>query len=216
MLRRRTRWLGWASAVAAGLASAPADAGEPFLHGHPPEAQPVQGRRVGPLRRLFRHTGYTIHDKFIGRPDLFIDPPVGFSVRESFAVNEARAEQHRFTLYRSDFLAGTNTLSPTGADRLTNLACRLHAWPGPLVIEWTPDAPELAGVRRNAVVALLEQAGVPVDPGRVVVGPSAYHGQLGPDAANNYDAWLYRDQLAPITYTLPPTDTSTFGSRGGN
>ena len=151
----------------------------------------------GTIGTVVNHVGFTVHDHFIGYPDQFVEPPVGFYLNESFHVMKAKADPHRFFLYRSDFLAGTDRLSPTGATRFNQMAGRLPGWLGPLLIEWTPDQPGLDRARRSAVLAALQQAGVPVGEERVVVAPSPYPGTLGTDAANYYDVMISRDQAAP-------------------
>ncbi|HEU5118819.1 MAG TPA: hypothetical protein VFT74_19660, partial [Isosphaeraceae bacterium] len=122
-----------------------------------------------------------------------------------------KADLHTFTLYRSDFLSGTTTLSPAGAQRLSFLASRLPRWGGPVVVEWTPDQPGLDAARRDAVATLLTGANLPVTPTRLVVGPSPYPGLLGVDSANNYDTLITRDLAAPRAYSLTPTSTADFG-----
>ncbi len=121
----------------------------------------------------------------------------------------AKADHHRFMLYRSDFLPGTNLLSPSGATRFNLMASRLPGWPGPVVIEWSPDEPGLAESRRAAVVATLLNAGLPVIPERVVIGPSPYPGTLGDDAGNYYTVMITRDRAAPANY---PTNSRISGA----
>ena len=53
----------------------------------------------------------------IGYPENFIEPPLGYYVREQLSLQVAKADPHRFTLYRTDFLPGTDRFSPGGADR---------------------------------------------------------------------------------------------------
>lgn len=169
----------------------------------------------GPVRRGVNHVGGVLQDNLIGYPQEFVEPPPGFYIYETFGVMKAKANTHRFTLYRSDFLAGTDRLSPAGAGRFNLMAARLRGWLGPVVIEWSPDQPGLAESRRAAVLALLGGIGCPVIPERVVVGPSPYPGSLGTDAANNYSIMITRDQQAPTTYSVSPTTGGGFsgGSR---
>jgi hypothetical protein len=200
----------WAQAPApvpvAGPVPVPASGPAPMLESH---------RRPGPIRRALHHVGFTLHDQFIGYPDQFIEPPVGFYLNETLHVMKAKADPHRFFLYRSDFLAGTDRLSPTGATRFNQMAGRLPGWLGPLLIEWTPDQPGLDRARRSAVLAALQQAGVPVGAERVAVAPSPYPGTLGADAANYYDVMISRDQAAPSGFSLSPTVSVISGSGGG-
>jgi hypothetical protein len=154
-------------------------------------------------------------DTFIGRPADFVEPPLGYYLRENFNLMKAKADPHRFTLYRTDFLDGSDRLSPSGASRFNLMASRLSGWLGPIVVEWSPDQPGLGESRRTAVIAALQGAGLPVVPERVLLAPSPYPGGLGADAVNYYNVMISRDQSAPASYTLTPTSSSGFGFSGG-
>jgi len=177
-----------------------------------PTAAPACERR-GPIHRLFHHTAHTLQDKFIGYPDAFVEPPLGFYVNEQLSLQVAKADPHRFTLYRTDFLPGTNVLSPIGASRFNIMINRVGAWPGPVTIEWTPDQPAVAEARRQAVLAMLQRTGLPIIPERVVVGPSPYPGGLGIEPANFYNNMTIRSQMASPAFALPPTESSASGVR---
>ena len=105
----------------------------------PPVTTPACNRR-GWLHRKFHHTAHTIQDKMIGYPENFVEPPLGHYINEQFTVQVAKADPHRFTLYRTDFLPGTSQFSPIGASRFNIMATRMAGWPGPITIEWTPEA----------------------------------------------------------------------------
>jgi hypothetical protein len=92
------------------------------------------------------------------------------------------------------------------------MASRLGCWLGPVTVEWTPDKPGLADTRRANIVAMLQKAGLPVVPERVVVGPSPYPGTFGADAQNNYSTLILRGQQAAASFSLTPTSTANFGS----
>jgi hypothetical protein len=162
-------------------------------------------RRQGALHRMFHHAAHTVHERFIGDPDTFREPPLGTYVREQFAVQAAKADQHRFMLYKSDFLPGENRFSPTGASRFNLMYGRMPGWIGPITIEWTPDEPGLAESRRRAVLETLARAGRPLPAERVVIGPSSFPGQMGTEAANNQGNIISRSQGAAATYSLTPT-----------
>jgi hypothetical protein len=162
--------------------------------------------RSAPLHQGLRHVFHVLQDNMIGYPAEFVEPPLGFFVNEQRALLRAKADPHRFTLYQTDFLEGTNCLSPVGASRFNLMATRLCSWPGPVIIEWSPDKPGVAESRRQAVLALLERTGLPVVPERVVIGPSPYPGMLGTNAANNYDIMISRDKQVPTAY-LPTRST---------
>ena len=133
----------------------------------------------GPLRRAAGRTFHVLQDNLIGYPQEFADPPLGSFNREVFGVMRAKADPHRFTLYKSDFLDGTARFSPNGASRFNLMSARMRSSLGPLLVEWTPDQPELAQARRAAVLETLKSLGQPVIPERVVIGPSPYPGIPG-------------------------------------
>ena len=74
---------------------------------------PAVCNRRGRLHRMFHHTAHTLEDDFIGHPDAFIEPPLGYYINQQFAVQVSKADPHRFTLYSSDFLPGTDRFSPS-------------------------------------------------------------------------------------------------------
>ena len=165
---------------------------------------PQSGERPGLFHRLLRHSAYTVHDKIIGYPENFIEPPLGYYVREQMSMQVAKADPHRFTLYRTDFLPGTDRFSPTGASRFNLMYSRLQGWMGPVLVEWTPDEPGLAEARRQTVLATLQRAGRPIIPERVVISPSPYPGAMGVEAVNDFNTIMNRRQQAPMTYPLTP------------
>jgi hypothetical protein len=146
---------------------------------------------------------------------MFYEPPPGYFARNIFGVMKAKADPHRFMLYRTDFLPGTNRLSPQGAMRFNLMASRLPGWLGPVVVEGTPDEPGMAEARRQAVLATLASVGQPVIPERVIIGPSLYPGTLGTDGGNYYNIMITRDTLAPSSFSLSPSLAGGSFSGGG-
>lgn len=195
--------------VIAGLAASPALAQGPPPHGYCAECG--NARRVGPIKRMLGHASYTLHDKVIGDPALFYEPPLGYSLNETQAMMVGRAQPHKFTFYRSDFIAGTTELSPSGQRRLAGMARNLSCWVGPVLVEWTPDSPALAESRKAAVVSMLQKSNPILLADRVVISPSPYRGMMGAEAANNFDNFITRHQAAARVYSLTPTSTSDFG-----
>ncbi|MFI5458710.1 MAG: hypothetical protein ACHRXM_25050 [Isosphaerales bacterium] len=182
-------------------AQAPAD-------GTPP---PAVCTRRGKLHRLFHHSAHTIQDKFVGYPDTFKEPPLGYYITEQLGVQVAKADTHRFTLYRSDFLPETSLFSPNGASRFNIMFARFPSWLGPISVEWTPEQPALAQSRRQAILDTMRQAGQPILAQRVVIIPSPYPGAVGTEASNNYSNTVIRSQGAAQTFALPPTETAASG-----
>jgi hypothetical protein len=173
---------------------------------------PVCNRR-GWLHRKFHHVEHTLQDKMIGYPENFVEPPLGYYVNEQLAVQVAKADTHRFTLYHTDFLPGTNQFSPSGASRFNIMATRFPGWLGPITIEWTPDQPELAQSRRQAIVEVLRQQGKPILADRVVIAPSPYPGAMGVEAAHNFGNTIVRSEMSAPAFALPPTESSAQGVR---
>ncbi len=209
---RRSQWRWRTGALAAGLLS-----GTHWAWAQPPYL-PIASAPIveGPTPLLYPEpTGRLLHEHYIGRPDMFYEPPPGYFVRNTFGVMKAKADPHRFMLYRTDFLPGTTRLSPLGAMRFNLMASRLPGWLGPVVVEWSPDEPGMAEARRQAVIATLAATGQPVIPERVVIGPSPFPGTLGTDGGNYYNIMITRDTQAPSSYSLSPSLSGVSFSAGG-
>jgi hypothetical protein len=177
------------------------------------------GHKNGLIHRAMRHVWHGLQDNLIGYPEEFVEPPLGAIRNEMTAQMVARADIHRYTLYRSDFLANSPLLTQDGARRLNEMAHRLPGWLGPLMIEVTPDRPGLAEARRDAVAEMLAKAGQPIGPERLVVGGSPYIGQPGTYAVNSHATLIQREVRAPMQYTVSPAETQTtsfiVGGNGG-
>jgi hypothetical protein len=209
MNKRASHVFNW-SCIAATLGLTPAAIAQVPAE---PDGPPVVCSRSGHLHRLFHRSAHVLQDKFVGYPQTFVEPPLGFYVNEQFAVQVGKADTHRFTFYRSDFLPGTNLFSPAGASRYNIMATRAPGWLGPITIEWTPEQPELAQERRQAIVAILTKAGNANAADRVVIAPSPYPGAMGIEAMNNFNNTIARTQLASPGFALSPTETAATGVR---
>ncbi len=197
---------------ALGLAASPALAQVPV-----PPTGPVTTphyKSKGPLHRVAARWSHKVHEHFIGDPALFVEPPLGYSVYETFGLMKAKADLHDFTLYRSDFVANTTQLSTGGAERLNRMVRRLDYWLGPILIEWTPETPTLAEERKAAVYNLMASASLPVVQERITVGPSPYHGINGDDAGLSHPIMIQRDARATALYPIPPIPVNSPGTGG--
>lgn len=213
MRNPRIRFAWWAgAAMASGLIAGAVGAQPPSPA--PETAQAYQ--RPGLFHRLFHHTAETLQDKMIGYPDNFIEPPLGTYVREQFCLEVAKADPHRFTLYRSDFLPGTARFSPGGAARFNRMYARISAAPDPIIVEWTPDEPGLAQARRKAVLETFQKAGRSMPAERVVIGPSPYPGAMGVEAAQHFNAVIGRNLSAEQNYPVTPQASSYTGTLTGS
>ncbi|WP_152054085.1 hypothetical protein [Tautonia marina] len=164
----------------------------------------------GPIARTAHHIGYTIKDRMIGEHERFAEPPLGWSVNRNFGAQQARAEIHRFTLYRTDFQSGSEQLNPGGLRRLGRMVSLLHCYNGPLLVEIDPNRPGLAEARRLAVLELAASNGTMLDPDRLIVGGSPFLGGRG-DLSEIYNGVvLDRSLRAPETYPVPPLPNADF------
>lgn len=215
----RLLWKASATALSAGLLAATSWAQAPAP---PPAPVAVPGVYCAPggpgngaVGGAIRHAGAALQWGVIGYPEYFYEPPAGAYVFTYYKTMSAKANPHRFTLYRTDFLPGTTLFSPTGATRFNLMASRLPRWQGAILVEWSPDEPGLAEARRAAVVALCQRAKLPVTAERVVIAPSPFPGEQGAIAGNNYNTVITRSQQAASSYSLPPSSASGFGGGGG-
>jgi hypothetical protein len=169
-----------------------------------------QGHAPGPIKRTAHHIGFTIQDKMIGYPEYFPQPPLGASNRQNMGAQVAQARLHSYTLYRTDFLAGTDQLTQLGAAKLARMTRALDCWAGPLLVEADPERPGLAEMRRESVAAALQKSGLGIDPNRLVVGMSPYLGGRGDIAGGasiitGYDGIVIRRSYeAPTNLPQPP------------
>lgn len=176
----------------------------PPMHAISPVQQP------GPIGRAFHHMGFTIKDRMIGEPERFIEPPLGWSVRQNFLAHRQKADIHRFTLYRTDFVYEGEQLTADGLRRLGRMMSTLQFYPGPLLVEDDPTRPGLAEARREAVIALAAQNGDTIEPSRMIVGRSPYLGGRG-DLSQIYEGVLIDRALrAPTVFSLNPNPNADF------
>ena len=80
-------------------------------------------------------------------------------------------------------------------------------------VEWTPEQPELAQSRRQAIVEIFRRQGQPILADRVVIAPSPYPGAMGVEAAHNFGNTIGRSQMSAPAFTLPPTESAAMGVR---
>jgi hypothetical protein len=108
-----------------------------------------------------------------GYPEYFEEAPFGSAVQAHKQVQISNGWAARAVLYHYDFYDGDTVLTPPGDRRLRELAAAFSYWGHyPLLIEATPERPALAIARRNYVVQLLHDNGIPA---RVDVGaPSGF------------------------------------------
>jgi hypothetical protein len=112
-----------------------------------------------------------LQDCFLGYPEEFQAPPLGYWVYAAYRTHVANAEAAGMVLSCYDFLDGSDVLNPRGKMRLAHIGALLPRNFAPVIIEPTGCAPALAEARRLAVLNALAQGPFPIPPERVVVGP---------------------------------------------
>ena len=134
----------------------------------------VEHKRRSPIWRR-------LQGRLYGYPEEFVPRPLGAAVYDHGLAMTANAAAARLTLYDFDFDAGSDQLSPRGAEQLGRLVPQMLASPFPLLIERTLD-PSLAARRRENVAIRLAQGPYPLPPDRVVVGTPIATGLSGINA----------------------------------
>ena len=150
-----------------------------------------------------------------GDPRYFAEPPLGYYVRLANTRQIANAATDDFTFFRSDFIAGTTVLSPTGRDRLFQLSKRVHLWNGPIMIESVPESPRLNDARRNEVAMVLQRSGLPIWLDRILVIGAPNSAIVGPNGYAQYTNSASRYGQGPRDFALPPEITTNAGTSIG-
>ncbi len=154
----------------------------------------------------------SLQSKMWGYPEQFDAPPLGHFEKSHFRTMVANGEIAQMVLYRYDFVDGHEFLNLHGRDQLVKIANAVSTIHAPIIIERTPERPELVELRRLAVLNILVQNGVPVAPERIVIGVPIPNGLSGVEAALLEGRSLenMRIQATPI----PPAGASggAFGS----
>jgi hypothetical protein len=140
------------------------------------------------------HGTNRLQDCFLGYPEEFRSPPLGYFLHQNFRTEVANADAAFMVLYQYDFVDGGTALNVHGQDKLARIAALLPRNFAPVVIERLPCAPGLAEARRLAVLDELAHGPFPVPPERVVVGPPIAGGLNGVDAAHVYENLLIQTQ----------------------
>jgi hypothetical protein len=115
-----------------------------------------------------------------GYPEYFEETPFGTSVRANQRAQISSGVAARLVLYQYDFCDGGVTLNPSGQRRLKDLATGFDCWSHHrLLIEATPERPQLAVARRNHVTKMLHDSGIPA---QVEVGTPTGFMPMGDEA----------------------------------
>jgi hypothetical protein len=145
-----------------------------------------------------------LQEKFLGFPEEFVRPPLGAALYNNNNVQVANGIAARMTLYRYDFVEGTDQLTLRGRDQLAKIQAQLPSTFFPIIIERTPNNPELEASRRLAVVTELSQGSFPVPAERVLIGAPSSLGLRGVDGE-----LIYQNQLGRMALGGPPVSAYT-------
>ena len=109
-------------------------------------------------------------------------PTPGAALYDHGRTMVANGEAASLTLHHDDFVPGGSDLTPRGEEQLARHLGRMSGSLHPLLIEPTPDRPDLAPSRRLAVLNRASAWSVAIPPERVLVGRPAARGLSGIDA----------------------------------
>ncbi|MDG3004743.1 hypothetical protein [Paludisphaera mucosa] len=146
---------------------------------------PVAAARKGPhffFKKIRSWHWRRAQGKLLGYPEEFRPRMLGSSVYAMGRTMASNGAEARLALHDYDFAPGSAELNERGRDQLAKAAAQLAASPYPLIVERTPDDPELAGARRRAVLDALAAASFPVAEERVLVGQPLPFGMSGVNA----------------------------------
>jgi hypothetical protein len=118
-----------------------------------------------------------------------VQPRAGFYLDAHRTAQIARGHGAQLALYRYDFLEGdaAATLSPHGRQHLARIAELLLSTPFPLVIEQSPDNPDLDAARRAHVLTVLGSWSYEIAEDRVTVGRPEARGMSAEEAAEIHE-----------------------------
>ena len=151
---------------------------------------------------------------FMGYPEEFCEQPLGMALYGNLNTQIANGVAAKLVLYHFDFVDGGSQLNWKGRQQLAKHAAVMNGNVYPLVIEQSPDQPELDEARRAAVQQALTQNQSPISVDRVVVGiPTAV--ALPGQQAVGLNANLQRDTQAGGVSNLAPGSFRAGGIIGG-
>jgi len=166
-----------------------------------PRAMGTPRRVMGPVGRCRVHSRQKLQ-RFIaqmqashwGYASQAVQPQPGFYMNAHRTAQIARGHGAQLALYRYDFLEGDPAtaakLSPHGRQHLARIAELLLSTPFPLVIEQSPDNPDLDAARRAHVLTVLGSWSYAIDEDRVTVGRPEARGMSAEEATEIHENLL--------------------------
>ena len=145
-----------------------------------------------------------------GYPEEFCELPLGARLYAHLNTQVANGAAAQMVLYRYDFYDGIFNhafrLNHHGLKRLKRMVRMLECNLYPVIVEYTPEEPQLAAARRTHVLKSLEKSGFAVPEEWVVVGEPESVGLSGEEAIGVYQGMLSQ-RGQPTTQTTIGTST---------
>ena len=114
--------------------------------------------------------------------------PLGSIVRSHWHVMETNAEASDFVIYRCEFVDNSSELTPAGQSHIAEIAARMPSTPFPVIVQQTQNNsdPELDQIRRDLVIRVLSDLGVPDAARRTYVSQAYGKGINSMEAEQDY------------------------------
>jgi hypothetical protein len=139
------------------------------------------GNRHGLSRWRWHRTQCKRHlqEHFLGYAEEFNEWPLGEAAYAHARTQAANGLAARMVFYHYDFVDGSSKLNLRGRDKLAEVAATLPTTFFPVVVERTPNQPDLDQSRKSVLLAELGRGSFPVPSERVLIGPSIANGMTG-------------------------------------
>lgn len=175
----------------------------PGCYSHP--ACCPRGACRGCLRGFRSRMKWCLQESHWGYPEEFCELPVGARLYAHLNTQVANGTAAQMVLYRYDFhdgiLGEAFRLNQRGRTRLRRMGWMLQYGLHPIVVEHTPEEPELAAARRDHVLSSLEKQGFTVPEEWVIVGEPRAAGLSGEEAIGVYQRMLSQQEQPSQTPT---------------
>jgi hypothetical protein len=123
-----------------------------------------------------------LQDAFIGYPEEFNEWPLGRPLYDLSRTEVANGQAARLILNDMDFIDKTADLNYRGQDKLAAITAQLPTSFSPVIVERTPWDPQVAELRRLAILGKLANSPFPIPAERVVIAPPVSRGLTGVEA----------------------------------
>jgi len=162
------------------------------------------GHSPGIMQRLAGLFGFGLHERLFS-------PPVGSALRHNIARHRARGRAARAVLYGYDFEPGSSKLNQHGYEQVQKMADWVTNSGVQVVVEYSPDSPDLAANRRQIVITHLRDLGIADASDYVMVGRP-----LAPGLKPIESQIIYQKLLGRLAGGGAQQTSGNAGSAGGS